>query len=85
MRTQSTDTSVEAERIQIELIRKAPIAKRFALLESWSQFLIEANRQSIRQNHPDASEEEIGLIFVANNYGQALADKLRADLARRKQ
>ena len=85
MRTQSMDTSPEAERVQIELIHKASIAKRFAIMEAWSQFLIEANKNSIRQRHPDASEEEIGLIFVANNYGQELADRLRADLARRKQ
>ena len=85
MRTQSMDTSPEAERVQIELLRKAPISKRFALIEAWSQFLIEANKQSIRRMYPNASEEEIGIIFVANNYGQALADRLRADLARRKQ
>jgi hypothetical protein len=83
MRTQSTDTSPEAERIQIELIRKAPITKRFALIEAWSGFLIEANKQGIRKNHPNSSEEEIALIFIANNYGQDLADKVRANLARR--
>lgn len=85
MRTQSKDTTPEAERVQIELIRQAPISKRFAIMEAWSQFLVEANKQGIRQRHPDASEEEVGLIFVANNYGQELADRLRTDLARRKQ
>lgn len=85
MRTQSMDTSPEAERVQIELIRKASPAKRFAIMEAWSQFLIEANKQSIHRNHPNLSEEEVGLIFVANNYGQALADQLRADFARRRQ
>jgi len=84
MRTQSMDTSPEAERVQIELLRKASPAKRFAIMQAWSQFIIEANRQGIRKTHPDASEEEIALIFAARNYGQELADKLRADLARRK-
>ncbi len=84
MRTQSMDTSPEAERVQIELIRKASPAKRFTLMEAWSQFLIEANKQGIRKNRPDLNEEEVGLIFVANNYGQALADQLREDLSRRK-
>jgi hypothetical protein len=78
------DTSPEAERVQIELIRKASPAKRFTLLEAWSQFLIEANKQGIRKNRPGLSEEEVGLIFVANNYSQALADQLREDLSRRK-
>ncbi len=84
MRTQSMDTSPEAERVQIELLRKASITKRFALMQSWSQFMIEVNRQGIRKTHPDASEEEIALIFVARNYGQELADKLQEYLARRK-
>ena len=84
MRTQAMDTSPEAERVQIELIRKASPAKRFTIMEAWSQFLIEANKQGIRKNRPDLSEEEVGLIFVANNYGRALADQLREDLSRRK-
>ncbi len=84
MRTQSMDTSPEAERVQIELIRKASPAKRFTIMEAWSQFLIEANKQGIRKNRPDLSEEDVGLIFVANNYGRALADQLREDLSRRK-
>ena len=85
MRTQSMDTSPEAERVQIELIRKAPLTKRIALMEAWSQFLVEANKQSIRQKHQDASEEEIGLIFVEIHYGKKLADGLRIALVRRKQ
>ena len=85
MRTQSEDTSPEMERVQIELIRKASIAKRFAIMQAWSQFLIEANKLHIHKDHPDASEEEVSLIFVARNYGQALADGLRAELVRRRQ
>ena len=85
MRTQSMDTSPEAERVQIELIRKASLTKRIALMEAWSQFLIELNKQGIRERHPEASEEEINLIFVANSYGQELADKVRAYLARKTQ
>ncbi|MEO8954108.1 MAG: hypothetical protein ABI396_14930 [Ktedonobacteraceae bacterium] len=77
MRTQSSDTSPEAERVQIELIRKAPITKRVALMAELSQFLIEAHKQGIRQTHPNANEKEVGLIFVANNYSQTLADKLK--------
>ena len=83
MRTQSEDTSPEMERVQIELLRKAPITKRFALMQSWTQFIIGAAKQGIRRTHPSASEEEISLIFVARHYGQALADGLRADIARR--
>jgi hypothetical protein len=83
MRTQSEDTSPEMERIQIELIRKASPAKRFAIMQAWSELLIEANKQHIHKNHPDASEDEISLIFVAQHYGQELADRLRAHMASR--
>ncbi len=119
MRTQSEDTSPEMERVQIELIRKAPITKRFALMQSWTQFIIEVAKQGIRRTHPSASEEEVALILycftlrmicycavqcsnrlrshtlsylflretvlVAREYGQSLADKVRADLERRRQ
>ncbi|MGZ3626419.1 MAG: hypothetical protein ACXVDN_01960 [Ktedonobacteraceae bacterium] len=83
MRTQSEDTSPVMERVQIELIRKASPAKRFAMMQAWSELLIEANEQRIHKDHPDASEDEISLIFVAQHYGQELADRLRADMARR--
>jgi hypothetical protein len=79
------DTSPEAERVQIELIRQAPLTKRIALMEAWSQFLVEANKQSIRHAHPNAGEEEVGLIFVEMHYGKKLADGAREALARRKQ
>ncbi|HYA99673.1 MAG TPA: hypothetical protein VED37_05595 [Ktedonobacteraceae bacterium] len=85
MRTQSEDTSPDMERVQIELIRKATPAKRFAIMQAWSQLLMEANKQHIRKDYPGASEEEISLIFVARHYGQALADALKTDLARRQQ
>ena len=85
MRTQSEDTSPEMERVQIELLRKAPITKRFALMQSWTQFIIEVAKQGIRRTHPSASEEEVALILVAPQYGQSLADKVRADLERRRQ
>jgi len=78
------DTSPEAERVQIELIKKASVSKRFSLMQSWSCFIIEANRQAIRKAHPNASEEEIALIFIENCYGKELADRVRADLERRK-
>ena len=83
MRTQSEDTSPEIERVQIELIRKASVSKRFAIMQAWSQFLIEANKQRIRKDHPGVNEQEVALIFVARNYGQALADRLSADLISR--
>ncbi|HEX6551608.1 MAG TPA: hypothetical protein VF026_02515 [Ktedonobacteraceae bacterium] len=84
MRTQSMDTSPEAERVQIELIRKASPAKLFGLVRSLSQSLILASRENIRQLHPDASKEELDLIFIEIYYGKELASRVRKDIGRRK-
>jgi len=78
------DTSPEAERVQIELIRKASSEKLFGLVRSLSQSLILMNRQTLRKLHPEMNEEELALMFVELNYGKELADHVRADLRRRK-
>jgi hypothetical protein len=80
----SRDTSPEAERVQIELMRQAGPTRRFALARSLSQFTMELTRRSIRRRHPHASEEEIGLIFISLYYGPELAEQVRAYLARRR-
>ncbi|MFL5694565.1 MAG: hypothetical protein ACJ795_22450 [Ktedonobacteraceae bacterium] len=85
MRTQSMDTSPEAERVQIELLRKASPAERFSLVMSLSQSFIQASRQTIRELHPELSQVELDLLFVELHYGKDLADRVRADLKRRKE
>jgi hypothetical protein len=85
MRTQSSDTSPEAERVQIELLRKAGAAGRIELFSSLNKSVIQWSRAGIRKAHPEASENELAVLFVALCYGQKLADGLRADLARRQQ
>lgn len=85
MRTQSSDTSPKAERVQIELLRKAGVAGRFKLFSSLNKSAIQWSRAGMRKAHPEASEDELAVLFVALCYGQTLADGLRADLARRRQ
>ena len=84
MRTQSEDTSPEMERVQIELIRKASPAKIFGLVRSMSQTMIQASRRNIRKLHPDASEEELTLIFVELYYGKQLANLVRSQIEKRR-
>lgn len=84
MRTQSMDTSPEAERVQIELIRKASPAKLFGLVRSLSQSVILASRENIRQLHPNARKEELDLIFVELYYGKELANRVRKGIEGRK-
>ena len=85
MKTQSEDTHPEAERVQIELLRKATPAQRAQLALSLSETTIKLARRAIRRANPGASEEEVGLIFVEVHYGKELADRVRAYLERRRQ
>jgi hypothetical protein len=64
MRTQSRDTHPEAERVLIDLIRKAPIAKRFGLVRSTTASLLKANLRDIEKSFPDVSPREIALQFL---------------------
>ncbi len=84
MRTQSEDTSPEMERVQIELLRKASPAKIFGLVRSMSQTLMQASRENIRKLHPDASKEELTLIFVELYYGEEIASLVRTQMERRR-
>jgi hypothetical protein len=78
------DTHPDAERVQIELLRGASIARRFRLVRSLSQTTMQLAWRALQRAHPDASDEEIAVAFVAIHYDQALADRLRVDLARRR-
>ncbi len=80
MRTQSVDTSPEAERVLIELIRKAPIAKRFELVRSLTTFAIRLNKQNISEHHPNATKQQVAEMFVLDHYDRVLADGLHSAL-----
>ena len=80
MRTQPEDTSPEIERVQIEFIRKAIPAKLFGLVRSMSETMIQASVRNIRKLYPDASQEEITLIFVELYYGKKIANLVRSQI-----
>jgi hypothetical protein len=84
MRTQSPDTSPEAERVQIELIRQASTIKLFGLVRSLTQTLLGASRRNLRKLHPELSKDELDLLFIELNYGKELSERVRAYLEARK-
>lgn len=84
MRTQSPDTSPEAERVQIELVRKLSVAQRVALTRSLTRTVIQLSRRAIRNAHPHMDEDALRVKFVELNYGPELAEQFRAALARRR-
>ena len=80
MKTQSPDTSLDAELVLIGMIRKASMSRRFAFVQAWTASMLEAGSQYIRQLHPQASDEEARLLFIEHQYGKGLADELRRSL-----
>jgi hypothetical protein len=79
-----TDTDSTAERVQLDLLRRAGTTRRVALALSLSRSMIELSRRGLRRSHPEASERELALLSVALCYGGELADGLRAYWAERR-
>lgn len=77
MATLSRDTSAAAERVQIQLLRQATPARRFALARSLSRTTIELSRRAIREANPDWSEAQVLHRWVELHYGASLAARLR--------
>ena len=85
MITQSLDTSCQAEKVQIALIRKASVAQRISMVRSLSQTTMYLSRRAIQRVNPSLSEQEVSLVFVANHYGEKLAERLRLYMRREQQ
>ncbi len=63
MRTQSMDTSPEAERVLVSLLRNAALTKRFGLVRSLTTVAARANQQNIKKRDPHINQEEIAVVF----------------------
>lgn len=83
MIVQSSDTNPQAERVQIGLIREASVARRISTVRSLSQTAIYLSRRAIRRAKPLLTEREADLAFVANHYGEDLAERLALYLERK--
>lgn len=83
MRTQSKDTDLHAEMAQIDLLRKATIARRTFIAFSLSETTIGLARRAIHLQNPNLTNREVLLRFVAIHYGPELAEKIDRDLQRR--
>jgi hypothetical protein len=74
---QSPDTTPEAEKVQIDLIRKSSISGRISIVRCLSQTVTYLSRRSIQRSKPYLSKRELDIAFVSNQYGQELAERLR--------
>ena len=73
----------DAELVQVDLLRAAPIARRLHLALSLSATVIGAARRALARLQPQASSRDLDLWFVELHYGTDVAARLRADLERR--
>ena len=79
----SADTALDAERVQVALLRAAPVARRLHLALALSATIIGAARRGLARAQPRASARDLDLRFVELHYGAEVAAGLRADLDRR--
>ena len=77
MKTQSIDTAPKAEKVLIDLYRQASPAKKFALVRSMSETMMQLSRRAIVRANEGLSEREIDILFVEYHYGKELALKLK--------
>ena len=77
------DTTPEAERVQVDLLRAASPARRLRLALQLSATTITMARRGLARIRPDAPIPELDLKFVELHYGADLAAGLRADLTHR--
>lgn len=83
MKTQSPDTSIEAEKVLLDLARKMPVWRKLQLAEQWGATLRNAMKAEIRRRLPDATAEELERAFLHRWLGPELAEALlRARAAR---
>jgi hypothetical protein len=83
MTPQSVDTHAEAERIMIDLVRKAPMSKRFRLVQSLTQSARWSSLRAWRECHPGADEQQAAIGYVSCSYGSTFARLVQAALERR--
>ena len=77
MKTQSPDTSPEAERVQIQLLCRATAAQRLRLAFDLSQMVLEMAWAAFRRMSPGMDERDARLRWVAFTYDGPLMDELR--------
>lgn len=83
MPSRPADTSAEAERVQIGLLRAASVERRLSLAWSLSAAVIGVARRALARARPEASPRELHEWFVELHYGPELAAAVRDECARR--
>ncbi len=59
------DTSPEAWAVYLTMLRQLSVGQSIAMISDWYDFTRALAFAGLRQRHPDASEVEIGQMFLA--------------------
>jgi hypothetical protein len=71
------DTSKDAARIQLELLREKTPAERLMLAARLSHEVIQASKRAIARVHPEFTPRQVEHLFIELHYGRELADAVR--------
>ena len=71
-------TSIEAERIPLEQIRRMTPSERMQKAIALSNEVARMCKAAIRRRHPEFDDNEVSLKFIELNYGKQLSDEVRA-------
>jgi len=75
MKTQSPDTSLESERVLVELLRRTPSWRRLQLTDQMSATARQLCLAGLRRRHPQARDLELRRRFAEIHLGPELAKK----------
>ncbi len=72
-----SDTHPDAERVQIELLRKMTGKQKVAQMRSSTAMAIGLARRAIARANPQLNQHEVDMLWVEYTYGKDLAERLR--------
>jgi ABC-type transport system involved in cytochrome bd biosynthesis fused ATPase/permease subunit len=70
------DTNAKAERIQIELLRRAPAWRKVQMVAQLNETVRTLALSGLRQRHPNASPQELRRLLADIILGESLAEKV---------
>jgi hypothetical protein len=79
MSTLYSDTHPKIEALQIELIRRMPSWKKFAVVDDLNETVKTLALLGIRQRHPDATPQQVRYLLAEQMLGEELARKVYGD------
>ena len=71
------DTTLDAEQVQLRLLRDKAPAQRLAMAVRLSSEVIRLSKRAISRAHPELTPRQVGHLFIELHYGRELAEAVR--------